>query len=113
LFLGLWLFNWGLDGIGFISLLLRWVHVLGGILWVGMIWFVNFIQFAALDEADDVGRNTLHRLVVPRVAHVFRHASHLTAVSGVLLLASTGYILDSWVFLSAVYISPLRSALLW
>lgn len=113
LFVGLWLLNWGLDGIGFISVLLRWVHVLGGILWVGMIWFVNFIQFAALDEADAVGRETLHRLVVPRVARVFRHASHLTAVSGVLLLASTGYILDSWVFLSAVYISPLRSALLW
>ena len=113
LFLGLWLLNGGLDGIGFISLLLRWVHMLGGILWVGMIWFVNFILFKAIDEADEPGRAMLHKVMVPRVAHTFRHASHLTVVSGALLLASTGYVLDRWVFLSAVYIPPLRSALLW
>ena len=41
----------GSTGIGFISFVLRWLHVLGGIVWVGMIWFVNFILFAALDEA--------------------------------------------------------------
>ena len=35
----------------FISFLLRWAHILGGIIWVGMIWFVNFILFAALDES--------------------------------------------------------------
>lgn len=113
LFLGLWLLDGGLDGIGFISLLLRWVHILGGIIWVGMIWFVNFIQLAAIKEADDAGRAALHKLVVPRVAIMYRHASHLTVVSGILLLMSTGYVLDRWVFLSAVYIPPLRSALLW
>lgn len=113
LFAGLWLLNRGLDGIGFISVVLRWVHVLAGIVWVGLIWFVNFILFAAIDEADEAGRGTLLKLVVPRVAHMFRHASHLTVVSGVLLLVSTGYVLDSWVFLSAVYIPPLRSVLLW
>jgi uncharacterized membrane protein len=113
LFLGLWLLNWGLDGIGFVSLVLRWIHVLGGILWVGMIWFVNFTLFKAIDEADAAGRAMLHKVMVPRVAQTFRHASHLTVVSGALLLASTGYVLDRWVFLSAVYIPPLRSALLW
>lgn len=110
---GLWLLNWGLDGIGFVSVVLRWVHVLGGVIWVGLILIVNFVLFAAIDEADEAGRGTLHKLVVPRFAHMIRHTSHLTLVSGLLLLVSTGYILDSWVFLSAVYISPLRSALLW
>lgn len=110
---GLWLLNWGLDGIGFVSVVLRWVHVLGGVVWVGLILIVNFVLFAAIDEADEAGRGTLHKLVVPRFAHMIRHTSHLTLVSGLLLLVSTGYILDSWVFLSAVYISPLRSALLW
>lgn len=107
------LFDPSLDWLGFLSFLLRWVHILGGIIWIGMIWFVNFIQFAALDEADDAGRGLIHKLIVPRVAHTFRHAAHLTLVSGVLLLISTGYLFDRWVFSSAVYIAPMRSALLW
>lgn len=107
------LFDSSLDWLGFISFLLRWVHILGGIIWIGMIWFVNFIQFAALDEADDAGRGLIHKLIVPRVAHTFRHAAHLTLVSGVLLLISTGYLFDRWVFSSAVYIAPMRSVLLW
>lgn len=107
------LFDSSLDWLGFISFLLRWVHILAGIIWLGMIWFVNFIQFAALDEADDAGRGLIHKLIVPRVAHAFRHAAHLTLVSGVLLLISTGYLFDRWVFSSAVYIAPMRSVLLW
>lgn len=113
LFLALWLLDWGLDGIGFISLLLRWVHILAGIIWIGMIWFVNFVQLAAVEKADEAGRSALHKLVVPRVALMYRHASHLTVISGALLLVTTGYVLDRWVFLSAVYIPPLRSSLLW
>ncbi|MFM9846795.1 MAG: hypothetical protein ACKVP3_06515 [Hyphomicrobiaceae bacterium] len=107
------LFDPSPDWLGFLSFLLRWVHILGGIIWIGMIWFVNFIQFAALDEADDAGRGLIHKLIVPRVAHTFRHAAHLTLVSGVLLLISTGYLFDRWVFSSAVYIAPMRSVLLW
>lgn len=113
LLLALWLLDRGLDGIGFLSVLLRWLHVLGAILWVGLIFFVNFILFTALDDADEAGRGTLHKLIAPRVASAFRHASHLTVLTGILLLISTGYVLDRWVFQSAVYIPPLRSFLLW
>ncbi len=109
----LWLAIEGADALGFISFLLRWVHVFAGILWVGLIWFVNFIQLSALQSADDAGRRSLMTLVVPRVAHSFRHASHLTLLSGVLLLFSSGYLLGSFVFPTEVYIPPSRTLLLW
>ena len=109
----LWLAIDGVDALGFTSFMLRWLHVVAAILWLGMIWFVNFIQFSALQEADDVGRRTLMTSVVPRVAHSFRHASHLTLVTGVLLLFTSGYLLDATVFSSAVYMPPARSLLMW
>ena len=109
----LWLAIEGADGLGFVSFLLRWVHVFAGILWVGLIWFVNFIQLSALQSADDPGRRTLMTLVVPRVAHSFRHASHLTLVSGVLLLFTSGYLFGSLVFPTEVYIPPSRTLLVW
>ena len=42
----------GVDRIGFTSFLLRWLHVFAGMVWLGMIWFVNFIQLVAVAEAE-------------------------------------------------------------
>lgn len=108
-----WLALAGADALGFVSFLLRWVHIVAAMLWVGMIWFVNFIQLAALQQADDSGRRTLISSVVPKVAHAFRHGSHLTVVSGVLLLVTTGYLFGSFVFSTSVFIPTARALLLW
>ena len=109
----LWIYVSGVDRIGFMSFLLRWLHVVGAIVWVGMIWFVNFIQLVAVAEAEPPARAAILRHIVPRVATTFRHASHLTIASGVLLLVTSGYMLDRLVFSTPVYIPPVRNMLLW
>jgi len=111
--LALWLGIAGADRIGLASFLLRWLHVFTSIVWVGLIWFVNFIQLAAVRDADDGERAAIHKLIVPRVAVTFRHASHAVVVSGVVLLVTSGYLLDRLMFTSPVYIPPLRNWLLW
>lgn len=111
--LSLWLVDSRIDMLGLVSFLARFVHVLSAIVWVGMIWFVNFIQLAAGEEADDAGRQTILKLVAPRVAFMFRYASHVSLASGAVLLVTTGYMLDRWVFASAVYVPPLKAAFLW
>lgn len=109
----LWLGLAGADRLGLASFLLRWLHVLTVIAWIGLIWFVNFIQLPALGEASETDRSVIHRLIVPRVATAFRHASHGVLVSGILLLVTSGYLLDRLMFTSQVYIPPLRNWLLW
>lgn len=108
-----WIGLAGADGRGVVSFLLRWTHVLAAMVWVGMIVFVNFIQIAAVAEADAAGRPALLKLIVPRVATTFRHASHLTMASGAILLVMTGYLLDRAVFGTEVYIPPLKNIMLW
>ena len=103
----------GADRLGLISFVLRSIHVVAAMVWVGMIWFVNFVQHAAVTGADDAGRGTLMRLVVPNVARIFRHASHLVLLSGLLLTLPTGYLLGSLVFGAPVYVSLVKSLLLW
>ena len=76
--------------------------------WVGLIFFVNFIQLRALQDADVPARSAIAKWIVPHVATMFRHASHLTVLSGALLLVATGYLFGSWVFASAVYMPPTR-----
>lgn len=108
-----WVFVAGVDRIGFVSFLLRWLHAFAGMIWVGLIWYMNFIQIVALAEADDAGKAAILKRIAPRVAVAFRHASHVTILSGVLLLVTTGYLLDRWIFSSAVFIPPLRNIMLW
>lgn len=109
----LWVAAGSVDLVGLASIVLRVVHVLAAMIWIGMIWFVNFIQLVAVQQADDQARGPLLRLIVPRVTNTFLHASGLTVLSGALLLPSTGYVLDRWIFSSAVYVSTPRALMLW
>lgn len=113
LILLLWVFGAGVDRLGLLSFMLRWLHVFAGMLWIGLVWFVNFIQIVAIAEADDAGKAAILKAIVPRTATAFRHASHVTLLTGILLLVTTGYLLDRWIFTSAVYIPPLRNLMLW
>ena len=112
LVLGFWLMGARVDTLGLTAFLARFTHIFAAMLWVGMIWFVNFIQLAALDDAEDAGRAALMRHVVPQVATVYRHASNIVLASGVVLLLTNGYVLDRWVFPSAVYIPTFRGGLI-
>ncbi len=108
-----WLAGSPADGTGLVSVLLRFIHVVAAMAWVGLIFFVNFVQIGALAEADDAGRGAIQRWIVPRAAQGYRHASHLVVLSGALLLVASGYLLGEWVFSSAVYVPSARATMLW
>ena len=82
-------------------------------IWVGLVFFVNFVQLVALRTADEPARGFLHKAVVPSVAWWFRHASTAAVASGVLLLVLAGYLLPSFVYGTEVYMPPARTPLLW
>ncbi len=103
----------GADTLGVLSIILRYLHVLGAMVWVGLIVFVNFIQLAAMEEGEESARAALLRWIVPGVAAAFRHASHLTVATGLLLLLATGYVFGSWVYAAGVYVAALRTTMLW
>ena len=108
-----WLIAAGADPLGAVSYLLRIVHVLAAMVWVGLIVFVNFVQLKAIQDVDDAGRAAILNVIAPRVAWWYRHASTVVVASGALLLVTTGYAFEAWVFGASVYIPPLRSLMLW
>jgi uncharacterized membrane protein len=101
------------DRIGLVAFLVRWVHVLAAMIWIGLVFFVNFVQLAVLRQADEATRGILHREIVPRVATWFRHASTVTVLSGLILLMLSGYLLPSLVYGTSVYVSPAKGIMLW
>ena len=111
--LALWFIENDSDALGLMSFLLRFVHVFAAMIWIGLIWFVNFIQLLALGSIDEGDSVVILRRIALPVATVFCTASHVVLATGLGLLLTTGYFLDRWVFPSSVYIPSLRSAFVW
>ncbi len=108
-----WILFAGADGFSLTLLLVRLVHVLAAMIWIGLVFFVNFVQLVVLRAADAQARGFIHEAMVPRVAWWFRHASTAVVASGVLLLVLAGYLLPTLAYDSNVYVPPARALLLW
>jgi uncharacterized membrane protein len=66
--------------------LLRWVHLLAGVAWIGLLYYFNFVQGEYFKEADGAAKSDAIQKLVPRALWWFRWAAMFTFLSGVLLL---------------------------
>ena len=108
-----WLIAAGADGLALTAYLMRLVHVLAAMVWIGLIVFVNFVQLVALGSADEAQRAFLHKAIVPKVAWWFRHASTVAVLTGILLLLLSGYLLPALIYGTGVFMPAARVLLLW
>ncbi|HLJ85893.1 MAG TPA: urate hydroxylase PuuD [Candidatus Angelobacter sp.] len=66
-----------------IQLLLRWVHFIGGITWVGLLYFLMLVNVPFLKEIDSATRSKVVPLLMPRALWWFRWASVVTVFAGI------------------------------
>ncbi|MGB0126079.1 MAG: hypothetical protein WBP72_00480 [Rhodocyclaceae bacterium] len=73
---------------------LRWVHIIAGIIWVGLLYYFNFVQMpavaAAAADTAGPGPGAIGKYVVPRALLWFRWAAVVTWCAGVSHLLATG-----------------------
>lgn len=81
-------FDW--KGIIFDSLI-RWIHVVAGILWIGMLYFFNFVNGPFAAKLDAETKRKVVPELMPRALFWFRWGAAFTWVTGVLLLAVIFY----------------------
>jgi uncharacterized membrane protein len=75
-------------------MILRWVHFFAGVVWIGHLYYLNFVQGAFMPEVDAPVKNTVFAKLVPRVMFWFRWGAMGTFVSGVLMLYFSGFQFD-------------------
>jgi len=75
-----------------LSVVFRWLHIIAGVIWIGHLYFFNFvnIRFAALMKEAGVGKTTVPALM-PRALFWFRWGAAWTWITGVLLLLLVFY----------------------
>lgn len=68
-----------------LHLLLRWLHVLAGIIWVGHLYFFNFVNVPLQAALDDPSKKAVNPKLMPRALWWFRWGAMLTFVAGLIL----------------------------
>jgi uncharacterized membrane protein len=71
-----------------LAFLFRWVHLLAGVAWIGLLWYFNFVQGEYFKEADASSKSDAIRKLVPRALWWFRWAAMFTFLSGIVLLGA-------------------------
>ncbi|MEN9683922.1 MAG: hypothetical protein RIQ99_1115 [Pseudomonadota bacterium] len=69
----------------------HWAHVFFGILWIGLLYYLNFVQVPTMPSipAEQKGAITGH--IAPKVFFFFRYAALLTVVTGLVIAWNAGY----------------------
>tara|TARA_B100001175_G_scaffold234815_1_gene201189 strand:+ start:521 stop:1123 length:603 start_codon:yes stop_codon:yes gene_type:complete len=96
LFFGLFYLNGGFDFDQiFWSWFCRLVHVTVAIMWIGLLWYFNFVQIPNMPKIPDEQKPAIGKVIAPAALFYFRWAAFLTVVSGLILAHLNGYLHDA------------------
>ena len=72
--------------------LVRWLHVVSGIMWVGLLWYFNFVQMPSMPKIPDEQKPAVSKVIAPAALFWFRYAALATVVTGLLVAYMNGYL---------------------
>jgi uncharacterized membrane protein len=96
IFIGLFYQN---DGFAFDRLFWSWIarytHVVVGIMWIGLLWYFNFVQIPNMAKIPDEQKPAIGKVIAPAALFYFRWAAAFTILSGLILAGLNGYLHDA------------------
>ena len=79
----------------FYAFLFRYLHVLSGIMWIGLLYYFNFVQIPNMPNIPDEQKPAIGKVIAPAALWWFRWAAMATLVTGLILGYLNGYIHDA------------------
>lgn len=98
-----------LDGLLFF---LRFLHIFSAIIWIGLLYYFNFVQGAFFAEIDAVVKSTATQKLVPRALWWFRWGALWTFVFGLLILTIRGHQAGADGMMNSYWMNILTGALM-
>tara|TARA_B100001093_G_scaffold406347_1_gene394737 strand:- start:129 stop:734 length:606 start_codon:yes stop_codon:yes gene_type:complete len=80
---------------GYSVFFIRWLHVLSGVMWIGLLWYLNFVQIPNMPNIPDEQKPAIGKVIAPAVLFWFRWGAMATIVTGLLLAWMQGYLMDA------------------
>ena len=79
----------------FYTFFFRWLHVLSGVMWIGILWYFNFVQIPNMGNIPDDQKPAISKVIAPAALWWFRWGAMATIVTGLILAAMSGYLVDA------------------
>ena len=83
--------GWELDTY-FWSAIFRYLHVLSGIMWIGLLWYLNFVQIPNMPNIPDDQKPAIGKVIAPAVLFWFRWSALSTIITGLIVAYLNGYV---------------------
>jgi uncharacterized membrane protein len=74
-----------------VNLVFRWLHVIAGVMWIGHLWFFNFVNSQLAKTYDPDSKQKVLPELMPRALYWFRWGAAYTLITGILLLGVVYY----------------------
>ena len=79
----------------FWQFLFRWLHVLSGIMWIGLLCYFNFVQIPNMPNIPDEQKPAIGKVIAPAALFWFRWGAMATIITGLILAMISGYLIDA------------------
>ena len=76
----------------------RWLHVFFGILWIGLLYYFNFVQIRKMPEIPAELKPAVSKYIAPEALFWFRWAALATVIMGLAIAGSRGYLVQTLTF---------------
>ena len=84
-----------MEGTAFWKYLWRIAHVLSGVMWIGILWYFNFVQIPNMGKIPDEQKPAIGKVIAPAALFWFRWGAMLTIITGLGLAMANGYIVEA------------------
>ncbi len=74
------------------TFVMRWLHVICGVMWIGLLWYFNFVQIPSMPSIPDEQKPAISKVIAPTALFWFRYAALATVVTGLLLAWMQNYL---------------------
>ena len=82
------------------TFVMRWLHIGSGVMWIGLLWYFNFVQTPSMPKIPDEQKPAISKVIAPEALFWFRWSALATVVTGLLLAGMMGF------FVQALTLTP-------
>ena len=75
------------------TFVMRWLHVASGVMWIGLLWYFNFVQIPSMPNIPDEQKPAISKVIAPTALFWFRYAALATVITGLLVAWMQGYLM--------------------
>jgi len=91
--------HWGqYDTSTFWAFVFRWIHVWFGILWIGLLYYFNFVQIPSMPKIPDEQKPAVGKVIAPTALFYFRWAAAGTVLFGLITAGMNGELAEGLTF---------------